>query len=64
MLTTRLLILAAAGVLAAGLAGCASFGSPAAPHQHMRDAKQGFAYPAPAADATPRKLLHDHREMK
>jgi len=64
MLANRLLIFAAAGGLAAGLAGCGSFGSPAAPQQHTSDAKQGFAYPAPAADATPRKLLHDHREVK
>ena len=54
----------------AGLSGCASTDSGAAAgssiaerHQHMRDAKQG----APASTApivAPKKLLHDHREMK
>jgi hypothetical protein len=54
----------------AALGGCASTDGGAAAgssiaerHQHMRDAKQG----APASTApivAPKKLLHDHREMK
>ena len=64
MRTQKLLILAAASVLVATLTGCATYGSPAEPHQHMRDAKQGSTYPAPAPGETPRKPLHDHREMK
>ena len=63
MLTTKLLA-AATAVLLVGLTGCATPASVAEPHQHMRDAKQGSTYPAPAADQTVRKPLHDHREMK
>lgn len=63
MLTNRLLT-GATVVLFAGLTGCATPSSAAEPHQHMRDAKPGSTYPAPAAGQTVRKPLHDHREMK
>jgi hypothetical protein len=70
MLKTKTIVAALAIVGSVGLSGCASTDSAAAAgssiaerHQHMRDAKQG----APASTApivAPKKLLHDHREMK
>lgn len=63
MLTRKLLAVAAA-VASAALTGCATTASVAQPHQHMRDAKQGFTYPAPAEGQVVRKPLHEHREMK
>lgn len=61
MLTKSLLVAAA---LLTGLTGCATSGTQAVPHQHMRDAKQGTTYPAPIEGEVVRKPLHDHREMK
>ena len=52
-------------LLAFAAAGCASNGGSADPrHDHLRDAKQGTAYPAPDPSEPVRKPLHDHREMK
>lgn len=62
MFTARTLIAVAAVSFA--LSGCATGSSPAEPHQHMRDAKQGTTLPSAATGATAPKLLHDHREMK
>ena len=61
MLTNKLLAVA---VAFAALTGCTTTGPVAEPHQHMRDAKQGFMYPAPVEGQAARKPLHDHREMK
>jgi hypothetical protein len=50
--------------LSVALSGCATGSSPAEPHQHMRDAKQGSTLPTAAASTPAPTLLHDHREMK
>ena len=56
-------------VLTLALGGCATTGSDAAsagatvPHNHMRDAKQGYAASPVAAVPAP-KPLHNHREFK
>lgn len=59
---------AVAVVLTGSLGGCATTGAePAAtgasaPHNHMRDNKQGYASPMVSASAV--KPLHNHREFK
>ena len=52
MSKTRILASALGVVAVASLAGCA-IGTPAAPHQHMRDAKQGATRPRPQRAPTP-----------
>ncbi len=64
----KALLTTSAFALLAGLAGCATTGDQpgpyAGPHNHARDAKQGYAAPVAVADQPSRKPLHDHREMK
>jgi hypothetical protein len=66
VLSVKLLGSAVIVMLAATLGGCAtpSSSDPAERHQHMRDAKQGATMPYQVPSETPRKPLHDHREMK
>ena len=69
MFTAKSIFAALGAATVLTLTGCATTepagaGNTAATHNHMRDAKQGTAYPAPAAGETTRKPLHDHREMK
>ncbi len=63
MLKGKTILTAIAAIAVVTLGGCAT-GTPAEPHQHMRDAKQGTTLPAPAADQPVAKPLHNHREMK
>jgi hypothetical protein len=62
-------LIGSAVAMAFAVGGCATTGPDAAsvgataPHNHMRDAKQGYAA-SPVAAAPAPKPLHNHREFK